>query len=276
MRPTIETGARSFDGIVGQVAVDIGRRRIGARRAERERIAVGCGPYDLPDSDRAIGTWAILDHDRLPKPRGEIAGDDAGDQIRCASRRIGHYEGDGASAGHAGGWACAKPGTTSASRMAFKQSIVSVPLYRNFNDARNFRYFQTQRAMLPPAGFRARFKRKPPVNVTSRDPSHDEEMPINLEVSERKDDVTEPTELRALRRTGSGRKIIDISLELDATKFRMRTYEGFNKDMQFDVEVIKDYPGGLGQIVRGAHMRLHAGTHVDAPVSHGAGRQADP
>jgi kynurenine formamidase len=63
----------------------------------------------------------------------------------------------------------------------------------------------------------------------------------------------------------SGPKIIDISLELDATKFRMRTYEGFTKDMQFDLEVIKDYPGGLGQIVRGAHMRLHAGTHVDAP-----------
>jgi arylformamidase len=65
---------------------------------------------------------------------------------------------------------------------------------------------------------------------------------------------------------GSGRKIIDISLELDASKFRMRTYEGFKKDMQFEVEVIKDYDdGGLGQLVRGAHMRLHAGTHVDAP-----------
>jgi arylformamidase len=35
--------------------------------------------------------------------------------------------------------------------------------------------------------------------------------------------------------------------------------------MQFELEVIKEYPGGLGQIVRGAHMRLHAGTHVDAP-----------
>jgi kynurenine formamidase len=60
-------------------------------------------------------------------------------------------------------------------------------------------------------------------------------------------------------------KIIDISLELDASKFKMRTYAGFAKDMQFEVEVIKDYPGGLGQIVRGAHMRLHAGSHVDAP-----------
>ena len=47
----------------------------------------------------------------------------------------------------------------------------------------------------------------------------------------------------------------------------MRTYEGFTKDMQFEIEVIKDYPGGLGQIVRGAHMRLHAGTHVDAPLT---------
>lgn len=65
---------------------------------------------------------------------------------------------------------------------------------------------------------------------------------------------------------GRGVRLIDISLELDASKFRMRTYDGFKKDMQFEVEIIKDYDdGGLGQIVRGAHMRLHAGTHVDAP-----------
>jgi arylformamidase len=61
------------------------------------------------------------------------------------------------------------------------------------------------------------------------------------------------------------RSIIDISIELDASTYRMRSYEGFTKDMQFEIEVIKDYPGGLGQIVRGAHMRLHAGTHIDAP-----------
>jgi kynurenine formamidase len=61
-------------------------------------------------------------------------------------------------------------------------------------------------------------------------------------------------------------KLIDISLPLDARTFHMRTYSGFKKDMQFEVEVIKDYEdGGYGQIVRGAHMRLHAGTHVDAP-----------
>jgi arylformamidase len=45
----------------------------------------------------------------------------------------------------------------------------------------------------------------------------------------------------------------------------MRFYDGFKKNMEFDVEVIKDYPGGLGQIVRGVHMRLHAGSHIDAP-----------
>ncbi len=66
---------------------------------------------------------------------------------------------------------------------------------------------------------------------------------------------------RALR----SRSVIDISHELDASTYRMRSYEGFTKDMQFEIEVIKDYPGGLGQIVRGTHMRLHAGTHVDAP-----------
>lgn len=60
-------------------------------------------------------------------------------------------------------------------------------------------------------------------------------------------------------------KIIDISLDLDAKNFHMRSYDGFKKNMEFDVEVIKDYPGGLGQIVRGVHMRLHAGSHIDAP-----------
>jgi arylformamidase len=60
--------------------------------------------------------------------------------------------------------------------------------------------------------------------------------------------------------------MIDLSIELDARNFKMRTYEGFKKDMQFELEVIKEYPGGLGQIVRGVHMRLHAGSHVDAPA----------
>ena len=62
-------------------------------------------------------------------------------------------------------------------------------------------------------------------------------------------------------------KIIDNSLELDARNFHMRTPAGFKRDMQFEVEVIKDFdaPGGAGQIVRGVHMRLHAGSHVDAP-----------
>jgi kynurenine formamidase len=62
-------------------------------------------------------------------------------------------------------------------------------------------------------------------------------------------------------------KIIDISLELDARNFGMRTPAGFKKDMQFAMEVLKEHdaPGGAGQIVRGVHMRLHAGSHVDAP-----------
>lgn len=62
-------------------------------------------------------------------------------------------------------------------------------------------------------------------------------------------------------------RIIDISLPLD-DKFQMHTPEGFSRDLQFQLEVLKDYdsPGGAGQIVRGAHMRLHAGTHVDAPA----------
>ncbi len=61
--------------------------------------------------------------------------------------------------------------------------------------------------------------------------------------------------------------IVDISLELDARNFGMRTPAGFKKDLQFAMEVLKEHdaPGGAGQIVRGVHMRLHAGSHVDAP-----------
>ena len=61
--------------------------------------------------------------------------------------------------------------------------------------------------------------------------------------------------------------IIDLSLELDSTTFGMRTPTGFKKDMQFAMEVLKEHdaPWGAGQIVRGVHMRLHAGSHVDAP-----------
>jgi kynurenine formamidase len=61
--------------------------------------------------------------------------------------------------------------------------------------------------------------------------------------------------------------IVDLSLELDPKNFAMRTPAGFRKDMQFELEVIKEHdaPGGAGQIVRGVHMRLHAGSHVDAP-----------
>ena len=61
--------------------------------------------------------------------------------------------------------------------------------------------------------------------------------------------------------------IVDLSLELDPKNFAMRTPTGFTRDMQFEMEVLKEHdaPGGAGQIVRGVHMRLHAGSHVDAP-----------
>src|SRR3954470_5655445 len=61
--------------------------------------------------------------------------------------------------------------------------------------------------------------------------------------------------------------IIDISLELDPKNYSMRTPAGFKKDMQFDMEVLKEHdaPGGAGQIVRGVHMRLQPGSHIAAP-----------
>src|SRR3954463_15754082 len=61
-------------------------------------------------------------------------------------------------------------------------------------------------------------------------------------------------------------RIIDISFKLDPETFRMQVPDGFDKDAQFEVEVIKPYSTGDGQIVRAVHMRLHAGSHVDAPA----------
>src|SRR4051812_2720316 len=60
--------------------------------------------------------------------------------------------------------------------------------------------------------------------------------------------------------------IVGISLELDPKNYSMRTPAGFKKNMQFEMEVLKEHdaPGGAGQIVRGVHMRLHAGSHIDA------------
>jgi arylformamidase len=62
-------------------------------------------------------------------------------------------------------------------------------------------------------------------------------------------------------------RIVDISLEVDEKNFRMQVMEGFKRDMQFEIEVIKEHDAakGIGQIVRGVHMRLHAGSHIDAP-----------
>jgi arylformamidase len=76
-----------------------------------------------------------------------------------------------------------------------------------------------------------------------------------------------PGKEAAMPIAGGGGKIVDISLELDAKNFGMRTPAGFTKDMQFAMEILKEHdaPGGAGQIVRGVHMRLHAGSHVDAP-----------
>ena len=60
-------------------------------------------------------------------------------------------------------------------------------------------------------------------------------------------------------------KLIDIRLELNEKTIKMQVLEGFKRDMQFQLELMKEHDGkGLGQVVRGVHMRLHAGSHIDA------------
>ena len=59
-------------------------------------------------------------------------------------------------------------------------------------------------------------------------------------------------------------KVVDISLALGGS-YQHQTPAGV-KNVQLEFELIKDYPGGAGQQVRAVHMRLHHGTHVDAPM----------
>ena len=61
-------------------------------------------------------------------------------------------------------------------------------------------------------------------------------------------------------------RLVDISMPIDE-RYQMHTPTGV-KDVQFKIEVIKDYdtPGGAGQIVRAIQARLHTGTHIDAPA----------
>jgi kynurenine formamidase len=59
-------------------------------------------------------------------------------------------------------------------------------------------------------------------------------------------------------------RLIDISLPLGAG-YEMHTPEGVT-DLQIRFELLKDYPGGAGQRVSGVRMRVHHGTHVDAPM----------
>jgi len=61
-------------------------------------------------------------------------------------------------------------------------------------------------------------------------------------------------------------RLLDISMPIDDA-YSMHTPTGV-KDVQFKIEVIKDYdaPGGAGQVVRAVQARLHTGTHIDAPA----------
>ncbi|WP_344819518.1 cyclase family protein [Microbacterium soli] len=60
------------------------------------------------------------------------------------------------------------------------------------------------------------------------------------------------------------KKVVNISLAL-GSDYLHNTPEGV-KNVQMSFEIIKDYPGGVGQQVRAVTMRLHHGTHVDAPM----------
>ena len=54
------------------------------------------------------------------------------------------------------------------------------------------------------------------------------------------------------------KQIIDISLELDDSKFKMRTPPGFKKDLQFQMEVLKEHDAPEHNVRGGSSRRLLA------------------
>jgi len=70
----------------------------------------------------------------------------------------------------------------------------------------------------------------------------------------------------------SGKRIVDISFPLDPRTYKnnlpdalLRNFAG--KAIGFEIEPLieRDSPFSVGQVARGVKMRLHSGSHIDAP-----------
>ena len=62
-----------------------------ARAAQQDRVAVGLRPCDGLGADRAAGTRAIIDDDRLSQQLSHFLSDEAGREIGDAARRERHH-----------------------------------------------------------------------------------------------------------------------------------------------------------------------------------------
>ena len=69
-----------------------------------------------------------------------------------------------------------------------------------------------------------------------------------------------------------GLRIVDISFPLDATTYRnnlpraiVSRYPGKAIGFEIDELIERGGPDSVGQVARGVRMRLHAGSHIDAP-----------
>ena len=92
--PIIATGAKSLTGSYGGLADSAARGRVRGRVGEPDRVAVRLCARDRLGADDAAGADAVVDHDLLAEPLGQLLADDAGDGVGAAAGLERHDQAD--------------------------------------------------------------------------------------------------------------------------------------------------------------------------------------
>ena len=87
------TGAKSFDGVVERLLVERLVVRVGADRAEHERVAVGRGLGDAVRAGHAAGAADVLDHHLLAEDFGQPRRQHAAEHVDRAAGGERHHHG---------------------------------------------------------------------------------------------------------------------------------------------------------------------------------------
>ena len=80
--------------VVRQAGVEVRADAVGGDGIQQQRVAVGRRLGDVVRRDGAAGAAAVADDDRLAQRIGQLAADQAGDEIRRAAGRHRHHQRD--------------------------------------------------------------------------------------------------------------------------------------------------------------------------------------